>query len=165
MTLRLILMRHAKSSWKSDAPDDHARPLNKRGRRDAPRIAEALYDQDWWPQLVLSSDALRTLQTWSLMAPERPEAPLHTHHSLYHGGIHEICGVIEPLASVQTILVLGHNPGWQDALTWLSGDDAVLTTANAALLTTQAPSWAQAFAGPQRFETVRILRPKSLPAS
>ena len=42
MTRRLIVMRHAKSSWKSGAATDHERPLNKRGRRDAPRVAQRL---------------------------------------------------------------------------------------------------------------------------
>ena len=46
MRTRLIVMRHAKSSWSDASLDDHDRPLNKRGRRDAPRIAQELHDRD-----------------------------------------------------------------------------------------------------------------------
>ena len=67
-TRRLILMRHAKSSWAIDGQEDHQRPLNKRGRRDAPRIATALAARDWLPDFVVSSDAERTRQTWAQMS-------------------------------------------------------------------------------------------------
>ena len=66
-TRRLILMRHAKSSWAIDGQEDHQRPLNKRGRRDAPRVAAALAARDWLPDFVVSSDAERTRQTWAEM--------------------------------------------------------------------------------------------------
>ena len=67
MRRRIIVMRHAKSSWKSGARDDHARPLNKRGRRDAPRIAARLAELGWVPERVISSDSERTRQTWARM--------------------------------------------------------------------------------------------------
>ena len=55
MARRLIVMRHAKSSWKNPKLRDHQRPLNKRGRRDAPRVARALRKAGWVPDAVLSS--------------------------------------------------------------------------------------------------------------
>ncbi len=65
MTRRLIVMRHAKSSWKHAGLTDHQRPLNKRGRKDAPRVARALIERGWTPRRVLSSDAARTRETWA----------------------------------------------------------------------------------------------------
>ena len=62
----LILMRHAKSSWTADLAD-HERPLNKRGAKDAPRIAAYLEKRGWLPELVLCSDAVRTRATLVLM--------------------------------------------------------------------------------------------------
>ena len=47
MKRRLIVLRHAKSSQKSDAPDDHSRPLNGRGKRDAPRVAARIAELGW----------------------------------------------------------------------------------------------------------------------
>ena len=52
----LILMRHAKSDWSDSSLSDHDRPLNSRGQRDAPRMANWLAESDWIPDVVLSSD-------------------------------------------------------------------------------------------------------------
>ncbi|MBK6580418.1 MAG: histidine phosphatase family protein [Sandaracinaceae bacterium] len=62
---RLLLTRHAKSDWSTEAPDDHARPLNKRGRRDAPRVGALVQSLGWRPELVLCSSAQRALETLS----------------------------------------------------------------------------------------------------
>ena len=81
---RVIVMRHAKSSWKTDAPTDHARPLNKRGKRDAPRIARELELRGWVPQLVLSSDSKRTRQTFKRMRKEfEEEVPVEWEPTFY----------------------------------------------------------------------------------
>ena len=69
MSLRLILTRHAKSSWDSPVAGDHARPLNERGRKSAKAIGQWLSGKGYEPVLVLSSDAERTRETWALMAP------------------------------------------------------------------------------------------------
>ena len=81
---RLIVMRHAKSDWGTNAPTDHARPLNKRGQRDAPRVAQRLVELDWLPQYIVSSDSTRTRETYELMNShyhltplELPAAPLN----------------------------------------------------------------------------------------
>ena len=60
-------MRHAKSSWSDASLEDHDRPLNKRGRRDAPRIAQELHDREWIPDQIRVSTSKRTLETLELM--------------------------------------------------------------------------------------------------
>ena len=50
----LLILRHAKSSWKDPGMTDHARPLNSRGKHDAPRIGHLLRDQGLQPDLILS---------------------------------------------------------------------------------------------------------------
>ena len=55
----LLVLRHAKSSWKQAELSDHERPLNKRGRRDAPRVAAFIHDSGLGPDLILSSTAVR----------------------------------------------------------------------------------------------------------
>ena len=164
MRRRLILMRHAKSSWKSDAIDDHGRPLNKRGRRDAPLIASELNERGWLPELVYSSDSERTRQTLHLMLPQFEPAPaVELSHSLYLGGIHEIReAVVASAPEIATILVLGHNPGWQNAVTWLSGDYEAMTTANAALLETEGESWREVLQDERSWQLVEVIRPKEL---
>jgi len=74
MSKRLIIMRHAKSSWTSGAATDHQRPLNKRGRRDAPRIGARLQHLGWLPDLVIASDSERTRETWQRMKVEFPHS-------------------------------------------------------------------------------------------
>ena len=88
MQRRLIVMRHAKSSWKSGAATDHARPLNARGRRDAPAIGQRLRDSGWVPQMVLSSDSKRTRETYRRMSEQLGDVvPARFLRSLYDAGL------------------------------------------------------------------------------
>lgn len=164
MQRRLILFRHAKSSWKSGAVTDHARPLNKRGRRDAPRMAAELIERGWWPQVVLSSDSERTRETWQRMSEGREAPEPEWLRDIYLGGPPELRAALETVPDdVETVMLIGHNPGCEEVLTWLSGAQEPMTTANAALLTTDAPTWRDAVAARHRFELSTILRPKELP--
>src|ERR1700729_562078 len=79
---RLLLLRHAKSAW-PDVPDAE-RPLNDRGRRDAPAMGRWLQSSGYVPHVVLCSTACRTRETWALMAPERGVAPpVHYEQRIY----------------------------------------------------------------------------------
>jgi len=164
MRRRLIVMRHAKSSWKSDAPDDHSRPLNKRGRRDAPIVGARLQEIGWAPEIIFSSDSARTKQTLELMLKHFDPAPAIEHRStLYQGGIHEIRETVATAGrDVATVLVLGHNPGWQHAVTWLSGEDIEMTTANAALLECSGDTWRETLHAQGGWHLVDVIRPKAL---
>ncbi len=156
-------MRHAKSSWKSGASDDHSRPLNKRGRRDAPRIGEALVDLGWSPQRVLSSDSERTRQTWSLMSGAFNGPQVSFTRDLYLAGPSEVEEAVGGLPTeVDSVMVLGHNYGWEGVVKWLCGEDVRLTTANAALLEGQGDSWEDALADAPSWTLHRVLRPKEL---
>lgn len=164
MTHRLIVMRHAKSSWDSEAPNDHARPLSKRGRRDAPRIASRLVELEWIPQYVLSSDAIRTRETYERMLPELPDEPeVEFLPSLYHSGPQDVAASL-PLVPehVSTAMILGHNPGWESVVHWLSGQSIRMTTANAALLQVNADDWTSALGHRGAWKLVDVIRPKEL---
>ena len=156
-------MRHAKSSWDSDAPTDHARPLNRRGRRDAPRVARRLSELGWVPDAVCSSDSERTRQTWSLMSAElEPDVPVTFTPTLFHAGLGGIQTAAERWPDeIATVLVLGHNPGWEDALTMLSGRAEVMTTANAGLLVGEGATWSEALE--RGWDLEALIRPKELP--
>lgn len=165
MQRRLILMRHAKSSWASAGLTDHARPLNPRGRRDAPRVADALVHLGWTPARVLLSDAQRTRETWAGMAPRLPEVPTSLHPTLYLAGLPAIEALAHhwPDDLQGPVLLLGHNPGWEDAATTLSGRSHTLTTANAVLLVGDGASWSEALAG--EWSVASHLKPRTLPDS
>jgi phosphohistidine phosphatase len=165
MKRRLIVLRHAKSSWESDAADDHSRPLNKRGKRDAPRVAAWLAANGWAPELVLSSDARRTRETWKRMADvlgTDVEGVTFT-SDLYGGGVQEARAALAKLpASARTAMIIGHNPGWEELVAWLSGRPTRMTTANAALLLGKGATWKAALAVSGRWRLEQVIRPKEL---
>ena len=84
---RLILTRHAKSAWDDPLTPDHDRPLNDRGNAAAADLGQWLASRGYVPEKVLCSDAVRTRQTWSGIAPALPAAPLfELKPALYHAG-------------------------------------------------------------------------------
>lgn len=160
---RLALMRHAKSAWDSDAPTDHERPLNPRGRRDAPRMGAWLVAQGWVPDLVVLSDSARTRETWARLAPSLPTRPeVMESRLLYHAGL---AALRQHAAGwpdgARTVLALGHNPGWEEALARLSGRWETMTTGNVALLEGRGETWQAALGG--AWSPVALARPKELP--
>src|SRR5262245_42044069 len=157
----LMLMRHAKSSWESPGLADHARPLNKRGRRDAPRVGKRLAKDGWVPDHVVSSDSRRTRETWERMQKYFPGARVRFTRALYAGGPAELrTEVARVSANVGTVLVLGHNPGWEEAVRALSGQEVQITTANVVLLQGEGATWVEALRGP--WSIVGVVRPKEL---
>ena len=111
MTLRLILIRHAKSSWDDPFGDDHARVLNKRGRASAEAIGQWLAEQGYVPDTVLCSDAARTQETAERILPTLTPAPdLQLSGHIYHAAPDTILDLIKQ-QSASTVAVIGHNPG------------------------------------------------------
>jgi phosphohistidine phosphatase SixA len=163
MALRLIVMRHAKSSWESGAASDHDRPLNERGRHDAPRVAARLAELGWSPDVVLSSDSVRTRETWDAMAGELPPpADVQFRGSLYHAGAGPLRPLLANLASdVGTVLALGHNPGWEHVVATLTGEAITLKTAGAVLMENWSESWHEA-ADRRDWKIVEVIRPKEI---
>lgn len=111
MTLRLILTRHAKSSWDDPLMSDHDRPLNERGKAAAADLGNWLASRGYVPDQVLCSDALRTRKTWSGIAPALPGTPiLELKPALYHAGPDVMLAVLRH-ATGKTVMMIGHNPG------------------------------------------------------
>lgn len=108
---RLILTRHAKSSWDDPLMADHDRPLNERGKAAAADLGQWLASRGYVPDEVLCSDALRTRKTWSGMAPALPGTPiLDLKPALYHAGPDVMLAVLRH-AGADTVMMIGHNPG------------------------------------------------------
>ena len=157
MTRRLIVMRHAESSWDSSMGSDHERTLNERGRRDAPRVGAALAQKGWIPELVLSSDAQRTCETFAGLSesfPGKVEARFLS--SFYLAGPRAAKEEVAHLeGAVSCVLLLGHNPGWESLVEALSGEKVVMKPATAALLTLELDDWQGAIqAGKWKLEDV-----------
>ncbi|MDO5669037.1 MAG: histidine phosphatase family protein [Corynebacterium sp.] len=145
---RLIIMRHAKSSWKEPLPD-HQRPLNKRGRRDAKAAGEWLAEEVGQIDRVLSSTSTRTRLTWERTGLSAGQVSFHD--GLYGGSTEDMLRLLRPLPdSVGTALVLAHWPGVEEAVRELAvrddnpgweGIDTKFPTSAIALLS--APSWSE----------------------
>ena len=181
----LLVMRHAKSDWDAGADSDHARPLNRRGRRDAPRVAQALDAAGLRPQRVVYSDARRTTETWERRRQaweerdarddqDRPAVGVAS-RDLYLASPGELAVAVAatpgPAAcsdegardGVDRLMILAHNPGCEGLVTWLSGVQVSMTTANVAVLSPPPGlTWAQAVEHPGAWTLVRVLRPKEL---
>ena len=108
---RLILTRHAKSSWDDPLTPDHDRPLNDRGKAAAADLGQWLASRGYVPGEVICSDALRTRKTWSGIAPALPGSPvLELKPALYHAGPDVMLAVLRH-AKADVVMMIGHNPG------------------------------------------------------
>ncbi len=143
---------------------DHARPLNKRGCRDAPTIGGRLAQMGWQPQLVLSSDSQRTRETYNLMQDTwECDVQVEFLPALYHAGKAELAMELARVPrNVSTVLALGHNPGWEEVIEWLCGQHVRMTTANAALLQGTGATWPDAVSGAATWTLHEVLRPNEL---
>jgi len=121
----LTLLRHAKSSWKDSSLADHDRPLNKRGQHDAPVMGERIQQAGIRPSLILSSPALRAWTTAKMVANEISYPPefLQRDERLYHAGVRRIIEVLaEQDVGFNSILIVGHNPGFTDFANYVLPD-------------------------------------------
>ncbi|MDO5613609.1 MAG: histidine phosphatase family protein [Paracoccus sp. (in: a-proteobacteria)] len=109
---RLILTRHAKSSWDDPAMEDHDRPLNDRGRRSARALGDWLASRGYEPEEVLCSSARRTQETWERVALAAMEVRplLRIEKGLYHASPDKMLSILRT-ATQPTVMMLGHNPG------------------------------------------------------
>jgi phosphohistidine phosphatase len=121
----LLILRHAKSAWNTDAATDFDRPLSKRGRRDAPRVGRFLAHAGLVPDYVVSSPAMRARQT--VLAVCEPmglgEADVHWDDRIYHASTGSLMDVLaECPESAARVLIAGHNPGLEMLVRTLSRD-------------------------------------------
>ena len=108
----LFLLRHAKSSWADPTLSDLDRPLARRGRRDAKRIAEHLRRLAIEPELVLCSTAARTRETLDLIRSTVPNSKLTLEQGLYAAGADALLSRIRRVPeTVESVMLIGHNPG------------------------------------------------------
>ena len=143
---RLVLLRHAKSAWPVGVPDPH-RPLNERGRRDAPAAGRWLREYVDVLGAVVCSPARRTRETWALVAAELDDPPAPTvDERIYAAPPDALLTVVRDLPDdAATALLIGHNPGVAELVDLLSGEDPEMRTASIAVLSWDG-RWADAAA-------------------
>ena len=126
----LLILRHAKSSWKDARLADHDRPLNLRGKEDAPRMGALLADEGLIPDLILSSTAKRA-KTTSEAAAEASgyDGEIFYSRDLYHADPEAYIYAlrVQP-SSYESVMVVGHNPGLEELVDVLTGESLRLPT-------------------------------------
>lgn len=127
---QLMVMRHAKSSWKDSSLSDHDRPLNPRGLRNAPEMGRYACQQACLPDLILSSTANRALTTARLFVEGAgSDIPIVTQKALYHPGVRDYCQAVGAQVSEQgRIMVVSHNPGSEEWIFRLTGSYETMPT-------------------------------------
>jgi phosphohistidine phosphatase len=123
MNRRLLLIRHAKSSWGDASLPDRERPLAGRGRKAAERMGAHLRNEGLRPDAVLCSPSRRTRETLELL--EFPAAEVAYLDELYGASAHDLlASAREVRENAEVVAVIGHNPGVQDLSIELARDDA-----------------------------------------
>ena len=152
MPRRLVLVRHAKSAWDDPGLDDHDRPLNARGRRDAPMMAARLASRSWPVAAIVSSTALRARATAEALHQALPEALLVLDRGCYHAAPAALLRRVRAWATAwPAVALVGHNPGLSEFLDLLCGTTASdLPTAAVALLQLDCADWSALAPGQAR---------------
>jgi phosphohistidine phosphatase len=166
---QLLLMRHAKSDWEAAANSDFERPLNPRGRHDAPRMGGWLQTQDMIPDLVLTSPARRANQTAQAVMEilGLDEARLQLVDEMYLASRATLLDVLATkLSAADSVLLVAHNPGLDDLVAWLADTPPPLS-ASGKLMTTAAIAWFElsggsAKPGPDTASLKQLVRPADL---
>jgi phosphohistidine phosphatase len=118
----LTLVRHAKSSWKDTSLSDRDRPLNKRGKRDAPEMGRRIAAAGIRPSLIISSPAVRAWTTARIVADAigYPREFLQRDKNLYLASVDGILDVIVAQDNgFNSLMLVGHNPGFTDFANYL----------------------------------------------
>lgn len=140
----LILVRHAKSSWDDPALPDHERPLNDRGRRDAPKMGERLAKRGIRPDLILSSSAVRALTTARIIAEKIGYAPdaIVVDRRIYGAQVSSLLYLIQELDDAHAqVMIFGHNPELTELAHRFSEDIEDMPTCAVVELTFDVKRW------------------------
>ena len=128
---RLLIMRHAKSSWGDSSLADWQRPLNERGLRDAPRAGEWLRARGLVPDVIITSDAIRARTTAEAAAKASGYAgKIIKEPSLYGASPAAAIEVVNGVSDeARSVMIVGHNPGFEELVGELSGEPQPMPTA------------------------------------
>jgi phosphohistidine phosphatase len=158
----LLVLRHAKSSWDDPSLDDHDRPLNARGRRDAPRMGALLRTEGLVPDLIISSDAVRArLTAEAVSAAAGHTGTIRVDGRLYLASPVEMLAVLRQVRAAETVLIVGHNPGLEELVARLTGEQAEMPTAALARIALPIARWRD-LDGDTSGTLVRLWRPREL---
>ena len=141
----LLLMRHAKSSWKDTSLIDHQRPLNQRGKRDAPRMGEHLQEQGIILDAILCSTAKRARETAKRFLKEYDfDGEVFYVDDLYHASYETYITLLNQLPdNIDIAMIIAHNPGMDYFLEMVCDEYEHMPTASVAVVKFPVERWAE----------------------
>lgn len=149
----LYLIRHAKSSWDNPDLPDIDRPLNPRGQMDAPRMGKRLKERAVFPDFMISSPAVRALETCKAIARilKFPEKNIKADKRLYHASTDQLLAVIRETKDLrdheEVLMIFGHNPGLTDFVSEFLSQNMKLSTCAVVAIRLQVNSWKEVSPG------------------
>jgi len=167
---QLLLLRHAKSSWDDASLPDRERSLNKRGRRAAAAMREAIRGLGLAPDVILVSPARRTRETLEALEPWDDTPLVEPVDALYLATAAQLFGVVRDQSeTIRSIMLIGHNPGMHEFGVSLAGRTSLSDATNRLLAGFPTGALAEfAIASPWRQlsagggQLVRFLTPRDL---
>lgn len=163
LTMKTIyLLRHAKSSWDNQALSDFDRPLNERGQRAAPFIGALMKERGLLPEAIFSSPALRAKTTSELVASAAGiETPIIFDDRIYAASPMRLLTLIRAIGDdIASAMIVGHNPGMEGFLWYLTGKLEPMPTATLAASELDVAKWADVTE--RCGNLTEIIRPKEL---
>ena len=156
----IYLLRHAKSSWDDASLSDFERPLNERGLNTAPFMGEVITRRGYKPALVITSPAKRAATTAELVKESAGlNAELRSDHRIYEASPNTLRTVAaETDDDVDSVMLVGHNPGMEGFVRYLTGRVEPMPTAALAVIELSIDSWKALDADCGKI--VEIIRPK-----
>jgi phosphohistidine phosphatase len=159
----LYLLRHAKSSWKDDSLADFDRPLKGRGRDAAERMGKRLASEKLEDAMLICSPAARTRETAQIVLKHsRLRMDQRFDERIYDASLRDLLQVVSELPDdKQTAMMIGHNPGFEELLTFLTGEARRMPTCALAKIKLGVESWKDVKAGEGSLGL--FLTPKGMP--
>jgi len=156
----LYIMRHAKSSWADTDLADFDRPLNDRGQRDAPFMGNVMRDNGYAPDIILSSPAVRARETArSVKKGGDLNGEIVFDDRIYEASPQSLKQVVSEIGDKHTsAMLVGHNPGIEGFIRYLTGTLEPMPTAALAVIELNTASWSGVDANSGKL--IRIIRPK-----
>lgn len=151
---RLYVIRHAKSSWSDPALGDFDRPLNKRGKRDAPFMGTRLKEGGAKPDMIVTSPAKRAIKTARAIAKALgfPAKKIVEETAVYEASLYDLLAVVRKIPdSCGEVVIVGHNPGFSDLAGYLASDSNIyMPTCAVCCVDLDVDSWADVSGGDGR---------------
>ena len=158
----LFVLRHAKSSWENADLSDFERPLNKRGLEAAPLIGKVIKENGFQPEIILSSPARRAKQTAEIINEKAGiNREIKYEERIYEASPARLLEVVsEQSDEAESVMIVGHNPGLEGLVRFLTGQIEPMPTAALAVIDLEITKWSEIDSSNGTLRT--LIRPKEI---